>query len=176
MSNSLPDVLAPGLAVVFIGINPGARAAAAGHNFAGSNNRFWRAVHLAGFTPVELSAEQDQTFVKYGCGLTTAVARPTRRAEEVTRAEVIAGVAVLKAKIERYAPGTIAFLGKAAFAAINGQREVIWGPQPGRFAGAAVWVVPNPSGLNRGFSLDELVTAYAALRRAVAKDLPALQP
>jgi double-stranded uracil-DNA glycosylase len=84
MSNSLPDVLAPGLAVVFIGINPGARAAAAGHNFAGSNNRFWRAVHLAGFTPVELSAEQDQTFVKYGCGLTTAVARPTRRAE-VTR-------------------------------------------------------------------------------------------
>jgi double-stranded uracil-DNA glycosylase len=172
MSGTLPDVLAPRLAVVFCGINPGAQAAATGHNFVGRSNRFWRAVYLAGFTPVELSAEDDQTFVNYGCGLTTAVARATRSADEISRAEIIAGAAILEAKIERYAPKTIAFLGKAAFAAITGQRQTVWGPQPGRFGGAAVWVVPNPSGLNRGFSLDQLVEAYGALRRAVAKDLP----
>ncbi|HEY0146584.1 MAG TPA: G/U mismatch-specific DNA glycosylase [Methylovirgula sp.] len=172
MSDGLPDVLAPGLAVVFCGINPGAHAAAAGHNFVGRSNRFWRAVHLAGFTPTELSAEEDQTFVRYGCGLTVAVARPTRRAEEITRDERSAGAAALRARIEHYAPRTIAFLGKASFAAIMGQRHVTWGPQPARFGGAAVWVVPNPSGLNRGFSLDQLVEAYGTLRRAVAKDLP----
>ncbi len=172
MNDGLPDVLAPGLAVVFCGINPGAQAAAAGHNFVGRSNRFWRAVHLAGFTPVELSAEEDQTFVKYGCGLTVAVARPTRTAQEITRNEVTAGAAALRAKIEHYAPRTIAFLGKAAFAAIMAQRDVAWGPQPARFGGAAVWVVPNPSGLNRGFSLDQLVEAYSAMRRAVAKEMP----
>lgn len=174
MSHSLPDVLAPGLAVVFCGINPSARAAVAGHNFAGRSNRFWRAVHLAGFTPVELAAEQDATFINFGCGLTAAVARPTRRAAEVTRGEMIAGMATLQAKIEFYAPGTIAFLGKAAFAAITTQRHFAWGPQPGTFAGAAVWVVPNPSGLNRSFSLEQLVEAYGALYRAVSKDLPPL--
>ncbi len=172
MSDGLPDVLAPGLAVVFCGINPGAQAAATATTLSaaatGSGGRsIWPVL-----PPTELSAEEDQTFVKYGCGLTVAVARPTRKAEEITREEMFAGAAALRAKIEHYAPRTIAFLGKAAFAAIMTQRDVTWGPQPARFGGAAVWVVPNPSGLNRGFSLDQLVEAYSALRRAVAKDLP----
>jgi TDG/mug DNA glycosylase family protein len=171
MTQSLPDILAPNLAVVFCGINPGARAAAAGHNFVGHSNRFWRAIHLAGFTPHQIAAENDRDLLTYGCGLTTAVARPTRRADELTREELVAATDALRRKMQHYAPRTIAFLGKAAYAAIVGRRDVPWGPQAERFAGADVWVLPNPSGLNRGFSLGELVEAYGALRVAVAEDL-----
>ena len=169
---TLPDVIGPGLAVVFCGINPGARAAAAGHNFVGRGNRFWRTIHLAGFTPRQIPAEEDQTLLNYGCGLTTAVARPTRRADELSREELAGASAALKRKIEFYAPRTIAFLGKAAYAAILAKPDIAWGAQPDRFGRAAVWILPNPSGLNRGFSLDRLVEAYGALRSAVAADLP----
>jgi double-stranded uracil-DNA glycosylase len=169
----LPDVIGPGLAVVFCGINPGARAAAAGHNFVGAGNRFWRAINLAGFTPEQIAAEQDQTLLRYGCGLTTAVARPTRRADELSHDELVAAEAVLRAKIERYAPRTLAFLGKAAYAAIAAQKSVAWGRQAATFAGASVWVLPNPSGLNRGFSLGALVKAYSELRLAAQDDLRA---
>jgi TDG/mug DNA glycosylase family protein len=171
---ALPDVLAPGLAVVFCGINPGAGAAKAGHSFVNGSNRFWRAIHLAGFTPVQIPAEQDQTLVNYGCGLTAAVARPTRRADELSKDELAGAADVLRQKIEHYAPRTIAFLGKAAYAAIMETKTLDWGPQSARFGGSAVWLLPNPSGLNRGFSLDQLVEAYGALRLAVAKDLPRL--
>jgi TDG/mug DNA glycosylase family protein len=172
MKNTLPDVIGPGLAVIFCGINPGARAAAAGHNFIGRGNRFWRAIYLAGFTARQIPAEEDQTLLRYGCGLTTAVARPTRRADELSRREFADASEALERKIKFYAPRTIAFLGKAAYAAILAKPDIAWGAQSARFGGASVWVLPNPSGLNRGFSLDRLVEAYGALRIAVADDLP----
>jgi TDG/mug DNA glycosylase family protein len=162
----LPDVIGPGLKVIFCGINPGARAAVAGHSFVGNGNRFWHAIHLAGFTPYQLAAEDDQSLIQFGYGLTTAVARPTRRADELTRQELADAIPDLEAKIARYAPDMIAFLGKAAFAAVCKLRNIAWGPQPDLFGGAKVWVVPNPSGLNRGFSLAQLVDAYRSLRMA----------
>jgi TDG/mug DNA glycosylase family protein len=173
MNETSLDVLAPGLAVVFCGINPGARAAAAGHNFVGRGNRFWRVIHQAGFTPKQISSDQDRSLLNYGCGLTAAVARPTRRADELSRDELLLGGQVLRRKIEHYLPHTIAFLGKAAYASIIARRDISWGSQPDIFAGAAVWVLPNPSGLNRGFSLEELITAYRALRLAVDGNLKA---
>jgi TDG/mug DNA glycosylase family protein len=167
MSLSLPDVIAPDLSVVFCGINPGMRAAAAGHHFVGRGNRFWRVMHLAGFTPHQLDAERDRTLLEYRCGLTTAVARATVGASELSRHDFIAASAHLEAKIARYAPRVIAFLGKAAYSAIVGQRDVPWGVQSAPFGGSIVWVLPNPSGLNRTFSLAELVDAYHQLYRAV---------
>ncbi|NML30561.1 G/U mismatch-specific DNA glycosylase [Paraburkholderia antibiotica] len=164
----LPDVLAPGLSLVFCGINPGVRAALAGHHFEGRSNRFWRAVHLAGFTPEQLRPEDDRSFLQYGCGLTTAVARPTARADELSREEISAAAIEFEQKIEHYAPRYIAFLGKMALAAISGQRDIEWGLQSGTFGGARVWVLPNPSGLNRAFNLDALVSAYRELRLAIA--------
>jgi TDG/mug DNA glycosylase family protein len=168
VNEQLPDVMGPGLSVVFCGINPGARAAAAGHNFIGGRNRFWRAIHLAGFTPELIGAEDDQTLLRYGCGLTTAVARPTRRANELSHDELVGAKAALQTKIEHFAPRTLAFLGKAAYSAIAGRRDISWGSQLASFGGASVWVLPNPSGLNRGFSLDDLVQAYRELRLALA--------
>jgi TDG/mug DNA glycosylase family protein len=168
---AVPDILAPDLAVVFCGINPGATAAASGHNFSSHSNRFWRAIHLAGFTPELLPAQEEERLPGYGCGLTAVVARPTRGAADLTRAELAAAVGPFRAKMERCAPRTIAFLGKPAYAAIVARSDLAWGLQAEPFAGAAVWLLPNPSGLNRAFSLAQLAEAYGALRLAIADDL-----
>ncbi len=80
MTLHLPDIIARNLSVVFCGINPGMTAAVSGHHFSSPSNRFWRVIHLAGFTPVQVLPENDRSLLDFGCGLTTAVARPTRRA------------------------------------------------------------------------------------------------
>lgn len=166
LASSLPDVIAKDLSVLFCGINPGAQAAATGHHFVGRGNRFWRVMHLSGFTPTLMSALDDRMLLSHRCGLTTAVGRPTARADELSRSEFTAAAASLEMKVGEYAPQYIAFLGKAAFAAIANQREVGWGLQPSLFGGSRVWVLPNPSGLNRAFSLDDLVAAYRELHAA----------
>jgi len=160
----LPDVISKGLAAVFCGINPGLKAAATGHHFAGNGNRFWRVLHLAGFTPQLLRSENDSQLLAYGYGLTTAVGRPTAKASELTSLEFLESTAALRRKIERYRPAYIAFLGKAAYAANSGQTQLAWGRQAQTFGGSKVWLLPNPSGLNRSFSLDDLVRAYRDFR------------
>ena len=143
-SQSLPDILAPGLSVIFCGINPGNRAASTGHHFAGRDNRFWRVVHLAGFTPDELRPEDDQTFLQYECGLTTAVSRPTARADELSREEIKAAASAFERKIERYEPRYIAFLGKMAISGMSGKRDIEWGLQPKTFGGARCMGIAEP--------------------------------
>ena len=172
MADTLPDIIADGLAVIFCGINPGLTAAATGHHFAGRNNRFWRVIHLAGFTPEEILPEHDRTILHHGYGLTAVVGRPTARADHVSAQEFTAATALFEQKIARRAPRVVAFLGKAAYAALSGQRDIAWGRQPATFGNAAVWVLPNPSGRNRAFTLDRLVDAYRALRLAVDRDRP----
>ncbi len=164
---TLPDILAHGLHVVFCGINPGADAALAGHHFLGRGNRFWPVLHLAGFTPHQLAPADDWSALDFGLGLTTAVARPTSRADQIQKEEFDEAAAGLRAKLEFFKPLYVAFLGKAAYAAMSGKRDLAWGEQPERFGGARVWILPNPSGLNRGFTKERLVDAYSELRRAV---------
>jgi TDG/mug DNA glycosylase family protein len=103
-SRPLPDILAPDLPLIFCGINPGIRAASTGHHFEGRGNRFWRVVHLAGFTPEQMRPEDDRTFLRYGCGLTTVVSRPTARADELSRSEIEAAASEFERKIAHYAP------------------------------------------------------------------------
>ncbi|MBK5529725.1 G/U mismatch-specific DNA glycosylase [Pseudomonas sp. TH08] len=162
----LNDILDKDLSVIFCGINPGLLAAAQGHHFAGRGNRFWRTLHLAGFTPEEICPENDRTILQYHCGLTAVVDRPTARADQLSRHEFDTAAAAFEQKIIHCAPDFVAFLGKAAFAALSGQREVQWGRQDSTFGGAAVWVLPNPSGRNLAFTQEQLVTAYQALRLA----------
>ncbi len=166
-AGGLPDLLAPGLKVIFCGINPGLTAAARGHHFLGRGNRFWRVLHLAGFTPVEIRPEEDNSMLAHGYGLTTAVERPTSRADQLARSEFSSAAVVLDGKIQRYRPRTVAFLGKSAFAAMYRAKSVAWGRQANPIAGAEAWILPNPSGLNRGFGLDDLVAAYRELRTAL---------
>lgn len=160
----LPDIIEPGLSVLFCGINPGMRAAAAGHHFDGRGNRFWRVLHRAGFTKEEFRPENDRELLRHGFGLTTAVSRATARADELSRAEIQAAAAQFELKIQHYAPRFVAFLGKMALAEMSGKRDIEWGLQSSRFGVARAWVLPNPSGLNRSFSLDALVSAYRELR------------
>ncbi len=150
--------------MVFCGINPASTAAADGHNFSSPSNRFWTVLHLAGFTDVRLRPEQERELLSYGCGITAVVTRPTTRASEVTAAEFRASAPVFEAKIRRYSPRVVAFLGKRALAAMTSRPDLQWGGQPVDVAGAQAWVLPNPSGLNRNFTLDALVAAYTELR------------
>jgi TDG/mug DNA glycosylase family protein len=159
----LDDILAEQLNVVFCGINPGLLAAAQGHHFAGRGNRFWRTLHLAGFTPEELHPENDRSLLQYQCGLTAVVDRPTARADQLSADEFHTAATAFEHKIARHAPRCVAFLGKAAYAALSGQRKIDWGLQPDTFGNAAVWILPNPSGRNLGFSLEQLVAAYRQL-------------
>ncbi|HEY4264118.1 MAG TPA: mismatch-specific DNA-glycosylase, partial [Micropepsaceae bacterium] len=117
--------------------------------------------------PEQIRPENDRSILKYGYGLTTAVARPTRSAVEFSRDELVRAGAVLERRIAAFKPRHVAFLGKMAYAAIVKNRDIPWGPQTGTFASAPVWVLPNPSGLNRNFQRDALVCAYRDMRVAV---------
>jgi double-stranded uracil-DNA glycosylase len=163
---SLPDIIAPGLNVIFCGINPGLKALEGGHHFIGRSNRFWRVLHLAGFTPRQLAPEEDKTILEFRCGLTSVVERATKSANELKRTEFITAEDKLRRKMRKYSPKFLAFLGKAAYAAMSKQESVPWGRQVETFGGVAVWVLPNPSGLNRSFSTASLVNSYTELRVA----------
>jgi TDG/mug DNA glycosylase family protein len=164
MPDFLPDILEPDLLVVFCGINPGVSAAQAGHHFFNRSNRFWRVLYLSGFTPHQIEPEDDRSILAYGYGLTTAVARPTRRAVELSAEEFWPACAALERKVRNIAPRAVAFLGKRAYTEITGAKEIRWGLQLAPFAGAQAWVLPNPSGLNRGFNIEALVAAYRDMR------------
>jgi double-stranded uracil-DNA glycosylase len=172
MSDRLEDILADHLHVVFCGINPGKGSAALGQHFANRSNRFWRTLHLAGFTPHEIEPQDGRTLLQYRCGLTTLVERPTASAGELARHEFKAAATAFEQKIRRCQPRFIAFLGKVGYSALSGQRQIEWGPQAQLFGGASVWVLPNPSGRNLAFSLDHLVDAYRALHAAIAQADP----
>ena len=162
----LVDLLAEDLDVLFCGINPALSAAHAGHHFSNRSNRFWRTLHLAGFTQHQIRPEDDHTILHHGFGLTAAVERPTVKASDLSLNEFRAAADGLERKVGRYHPRILAFLGKPAFAAIFNERSVNWGRQQVRFGGAEVWVLPNPSGLNRAFTLDGLVSSYRELQMA----------
>lgn len=160
-------ILAPGLDLVFCGMNPATTAAVDGHNFSNRSNRFWSVLHLAGFTDTRLRPEDERRLLDYGCGITAVVSRPTRRASDVSADEFRRARPEFEAKMRRYAPRAIGFLGKRALAAMTGGSEVAWGRYAPGFADTTAWVLPNPSGLNRGFTLDDLTVAYSELRGAL---------
>lgn len=162
---TLPDILAPDLKVIFCGLNPGLGSATKGHHFMNKSNRFWKVLQLSGFTHDIIEAENDRDLLKYGCGITSAVARATTKASELSKGEFKKDAKLLEKKILKNNPQFIAFLGKAAYAEISGKKNLDWGLQDETFGGAKVWVLPNPSGLNRNFSLQALVKNYALLKR-----------
>jgi len=164
----LTDLLDKDLRIAFCGINPGLKSAREGHHFSGRGNRFWKTLHQAGFTPYEINPIDDASILSFGYGLTTAVARATARADELSIHEFACAIEAFKNKMTRFQPQYIAFLGKAAYMAFSGKKDVLWGLQTEKFCGAFVWILPNPSGLNRGFTLNDLVIYYSELYRAIS--------
>lgn len=161
------DILTSGLRVVFCGINPGKSSAHTGFHFAHPGNRFWKVIHQAGFTDRQLKPEEEQHLLDTRCGITMLVERPTVQASEVALHELRSGGRELIKKIEDYQPAALAVLGKQAFEQAFSQRGVQWGKQKVTIGVTQVWVLPNPSGLNRA-SLESLVAAYQELDEALA--------
>jgi TDG/mug DNA glycosylase family protein len=160
---AIPDVLAPGLAVVFCGINPGLWSAATAHHFARPGNRFWPALHRGGFTPRQLDPAEQESMLTYGLGITNLVERGTARADELTATELVAGAELLAHKVERLRPAWLAVLGVTAYRSAFGRRHAVVGPQPDPIGDTSVWILPNPSGLNAHYTLDRLAVEFAAL-------------
>jgi double-stranded uracil-DNA glycosylase len=167
LSSYEPDILARDLDVIFCGVNPAMTAAVAGHNFSSRSNRFWTVLHLASFTDIRLQPHEERRLLEYRCGLTAVVERPTRRAIDVPPDEFRKARPGFETKMRRYAPRSVAFLGKRAFSAMMDQPDVGWGRYPAELVGITAWILPNPSGLNRGFSLEALVQSYSELRAAL---------
>lgn len=166
VNGTVPDLIARELAVLFCGINPGLYSAATGHHFARPGNRFWRALHAAGFTDRVLSPWEETTLLAHGVGITNLVARATASADELTRSELIAGRARLARKADRYRPRWIAIVGIGAYRAAFGRPTATVGRQPDRLGPSALWVLPNPSGLNANHQVPDLARAFRALRKA----------
>lgn len=161
------DVLAPGLRVLFCGINPGVSSAHLQQPFANPTNRFWKVLNLSGFTAVQLRPDQADKLLAYRCGLTRLVDRPTVQASEITTAEYRAGGLALAEKVMHWQPAALAILGKQAYERAFQVRNASWGCQSVSIGATPVWVLPNPSGLNR-INLDNLVAAYSELNQALA--------
>jgi TDG/mug DNA glycosylase family protein len=161
---TIPDVVAPGLRVLFSGINPGLYSAATGYHFARPGNRFWPALHGSGFTPRLLRPAEQRELLTLGLGITNVVARATASAAELTPAEIRAGGRVLTAKVARLAPRWLAIVGITVYRTAFGRPGAQTGRQEETLAGARVWVLPNPSGLNALWTTPKLVAAFRELK------------
>ena len=166
VGKTVPDVIAPGLRVLFCGINPGLYTAAVGHHFARPGNRFWPALHGSGLTARLLSPFEERELLELGFGITNVVSRATASAAELTPADFIKGGRLLRNKVRRFQPRFVAVLGVGAYSLAFAQTKTVVGEQDERIAGARVWVLPNPSGLNANYQLEQLVTLFEELRRA----------
>jgi double-stranded uracil-DNA glycosylase len=165
---TIPDVVGPGLRVLFSGINPSLYSAATGCHFARPGNRFWPALNASGFTASLLRPSEQRSLLSYGLGITNLVARATARADELSAAELRAGGVALAALAERLEVSFLAVLGVTAYRAAFGPPGAVVGPQLARLGGARVWVLPNTSGLNASWQLPRLVAAFRDLREAAA--------
>jgi TDG/mug DNA glycosylase family protein len=159
--------LAQNLKVVFCGINPGLHSASVGHHFAHPSNRFWRILHLSGFTPHQLEPAQDLSLPQYGLGLTNIVERPSAEAAELSTDELIQGRARLVEKIESFMPLFLAVLGLGAYRKAFELPHSKVGQQPQLLGRARVWLLPNPSGLNAHYSINDLSNLFQELRSSV---------
>jgi double-stranded uracil-DNA glycosylase len=160
------DIIGPGLRVLFCGINPGLYTAAVGHHFARPGNRFWPALHRSGFTNRLLSPFEEIELLQLGLGVTNVVPRATAAAAELNQDDFKKGGRVLRSKVQRYRPRIIAVLGVGAYRQAFAQPKAVIGEQPEMIGQARVWVLPNPSGLNANYQLNDLVKLFKVLRRA----------
>jgi len=165
---TLRDVIAPGLRVLFCGINPGLYSTAIGHHFGRPGNRFWKTLHLSGFTPRLFSPSEDVTLLDLGIGITNLCRRTTASADELTADEIERGGRELVAKVVRYRPRVVAILGIGAYRAAFRRPEASIGRQDAPTGEALTWVLPNPSGLNAHYRIEDLVHHFRMLR-AVAE-------
>ncbi len=163
----MPDLIAPGLKVLFCGINPSVYSAVVGYHFARPGNRFWPALYASGFTDRLLAPHEQQELLALGYGITNVVDRATVSADVLTAEELAEGGRRLESKVRRYRPQYLAVLGIGAWRTAFGHPKASPGPQPETLGETRVWVLPNPSGLNAHYQFEELARLFRVLRLAV---------
>ncbi len=166
---TVPDIMAPGLRVLFCGINPGLYTAAIGHHFGRPGNRFWPTLHAAGITPRLFSPYDERELLPLGYGITNIVARATATADQLRPEELVAGGARLRARVKRQRPRCLAVLGVTAYRGAFGQPKAVLGRQAEPLGEAVVWVLPNPSGLNAHYQLDALARLFREMAAAMSE-------
>lgn len=160
------DLLAPDVRLLFVGINPSLWTAAVDAHFARAGNRFWPALHLAGITPMRvdasggMSADVREAVTSLGIGITNLVPVATARADELTAVQLREGAERLRRLVAEVRPRVVAVLGLTAYRMAFGRPATAAGRQPDDLAGAALWVLPNPSGLNAHETVASLAAAY----------------
>jgi TDG/mug DNA glycosylase family protein len=163
---AVDDVAGRGVRLLFVGINPGLWTAAVNAHFARRGNRFWPALHAAGITPTLVDASDGmrpadrKMLIGLGVGITNIVPTASARADELTSEQLRAGAAALEEKVRRLRPRVVAVLGLTAYRQAFGRPKAVAGKQPDHLAGAELWVLPNPSGLNAHDTIASLATAY----------------
>jgi TDG/mug DNA glycosylase family protein len=169
VGKTIPDIIAPDLHILFCGINPSLYSAAVGHHFARPGNRFWPTLHAAGFSERLLTPFEDRELLQLGYGLTNIVERATARADELNPEELVTGQQQLAAKVQHYRPQFLAVLGIGAYRTAFNQPKAVMGRQGDSLHGAIIWVLPNPSGLNAHYQLQDLKRVYGELLLAVER-------
>ena len=164
---TVPDLIAPGLRVLFVGINPSLYSAAVGCHFARPGNRFWPALLAGGFTPRLFSPAEGPALLALGLGITNVVPRATATAAELSRDDYLAGAIDLESKVRAYRPRVVAFVGIIAYRTAFDRPRAIVGLQTAPLGDSTVWVLPNPSALNAHFQPKELGLLFKDLRIAV---------
>jgi TDG/mug DNA glycosylase family protein len=168
---SIPDLVGPGLRLLFVGINPGLWTAATQTPFAHPGNRFYPALVAAGILPElpdfvnGLSDDYRATFISLGLGISNLVNRATARADELTRDELRTGAERLRLNVAVWRPRVVAVVGITAYRDAFARPKAQQGLQPEALEGAELWVLPNPSGLNAHDTIATLAEAYAAPAR-----------
>ncbi|MCL3836250.1 mismatch-specific DNA-glycosylase [Aeromicrobium duanguangcaii] len=163
---TIPDLMPDDLRLLFVGINPGLVSAATGLHFARRGNRFYPALVRAGLVDTDDPALAAEQLRDRGVGITNLVARASARADELDPSELVEGRARLVELVTEYRPRVVAVAGITSFRTAFGHRAARPGRQPEDLAGAQVWVVPNPSGLNAHETVASLAEAYAEVARA----------
>lgn len=165
--DSLPDYLQPGLDVVFVGFNPGARSAIVGRYYAGRGNVFWPLLYESGLLPEALTYTEDYRLPEFGIGLTDLVKRPSRSSGDLSRAETRAGAVTLAKKLLIHAPRVVCFNGKGVYAWYGNRPTVRLGAQDDTIGRARVFVMPSTSARNGRFSRTEKAAYFRALQQFV---------
>lgn len=164
VNRTVPDLIAPGLKVLFCGINPGLYSGATGLHFARPGNRFWRVLHLAGFTDRQLDPSEERELLARGYGITCFVDRTTVRADELSKTEYEEGGKRLVEKIARYGPQILGVVGIGAYRTAFAKPKAVVGPQVEMIRDTRVWLLPNPSGLNANYQLADFVELFGRMK------------
>jgi TDG/mug DNA glycosylase family protein len=161
------DLIDYDLKVLFCGINPGIWSGATGFHFAKPGNRFWKALHFGGFSDRVLHPSEEHELIENGCGITSFCKRTTARADELTTEEYIEGGKHLVKKIEKFNPQFLAVLGIGVYRTAFNRPKAKLGLQEEKIGKTKIWLLPNPSGLNAHYQINDLAKLFSELREAI---------